>query len=140
MTNLRIIWVNKRARRTNISVGLGNITSLSVLPANSRLKGQANSSAGVGAVQHEDVPGSSCRHAPDVSMFQGASQTQQPPQPTTAGCSSRDGASKLLLLLPVAPAGNCSALYVLTRLNQQRFEVRSARRQQRISAAAAPAA
>jgi hypothetical protein len=43
MTNLRIIWVNKRARRTNISVGLGNITSLSVLPTNSRLKGEPDS-------------------------------------------------------------------------------------------------
>lgn len=40
LTNLRIIWVNKKVRRTNISIGLGNITSLSVLPANSRLKGE----------------------------------------------------------------------------------------------------
>lgn len=43
LTNLRIIWVNKKVRRTNISVGLGNITSLSVLPANSRLKGSCSS-------------------------------------------------------------------------------------------------
>jgi hypothetical protein len=33
--------------------------------------------------------------------------------------------SELPLLLGAAPAGNCSALYVLTRLNQQRFEVSS---------------
>jgi hypothetical protein len=39
LTNLRLTWVNKKVRRTNISVGLGNITSLSVLPANKRLKG-----------------------------------------------------------------------------------------------------
>ena len=44
LTNLRMMWVNKKVRRTNISLGLGNITSLSVLPANSRLKGQHTSS------------------------------------------------------------------------------------------------
>jgi hypothetical protein len=40
LTNLRMVWVNKKVRRTNLSVGLSNISSLSVLPANSRLKGE----------------------------------------------------------------------------------------------------
>lgn len=40
LTNLRIMWVSKKVHRTNISLGLGNITSLSMLPANSRLKGR----------------------------------------------------------------------------------------------------
>lgn len=39
LTNLRLIWVNKKLRRTNISVGYGSITSISIMPATSRLKG-----------------------------------------------------------------------------------------------------
>lgn len=39
LTNLRLVWVNRKARRTNISVGYSCIVSLSVMPANSCLKG-----------------------------------------------------------------------------------------------------
>jgi Bardet-Biedl syndrome 5 protein len=40
LTNLRLLWVSKRQRRTNISVGYGCITSIVVKDASSRLKGR----------------------------------------------------------------------------------------------------
>eukprot|EP00878_Enallax_costatus_P012631 GHUV01013194.1.p1 GENE.GHUV01013194.1~~GHUV01013194.1.p1 ORF type:complete len:293 (+),score=89.64 GHUV01013194.1:2555-3433(+) len=43
LTNLRLIWSSKKQGRTNISIGYNNVTSLTVRPASSRLKG--NSSA-----------------------------------------------------------------------------------------------
>lgn len=55
-------------------------------------------------------------------------------QQPTASCGLQVAAVIVLIELllhhaaHLVPAGNCSALYVLTRLNQQRFEVRSIRR------------
>ena len=40
LTNLRLLWVSKRQRRTNISVGYGCITSIVVKDASRRLKGR----------------------------------------------------------------------------------------------------
>lgn len=38
-TNLRIMWISKKSRRTNISIGLNCITSINTKAAKSRLKG-----------------------------------------------------------------------------------------------------
>jgi Bardet-Biedl syndrome 5 protein len=40
MTNLRITWVSKQQRRTNISLGLNCITSVTVKMVASRLRGE----------------------------------------------------------------------------------------------------
>ncbi len=37
--NLRILWVSKKSKRTNISIGYNCVTSVNVKEANSRLKG-----------------------------------------------------------------------------------------------------
>ncbi|KAF8059191.1 bbs5 [Scenedesmus sp. PABB004] len=42
LTNLRATWVSGRAPRTNISIGLNTITSCTVKPASSRLKGSCS--------------------------------------------------------------------------------------------------
>jgi Bardet-Biedl syndrome 5 protein len=40
LTNLRLIWISNKQQRTNISIGHNTITSISVKPATSRLKGR----------------------------------------------------------------------------------------------------
>ena len=40
MTNLRVTWVSKQQRRTNISLGLNCITSVTVKMVASRLRGE----------------------------------------------------------------------------------------------------
>ena len=39
VTNLRLVWVSKKNRRTNISIGLCCVVSILVKTAQSRLKG-----------------------------------------------------------------------------------------------------
>ncbi len=39
--NLRLIWVSKKQRRTNITIGFNTVTAVNVKDANSRLKGEA---------------------------------------------------------------------------------------------------
>lgn len=39
ITNLRLIWVSKKTRRTNITIGFNCVTSINIKDANSRLKG-----------------------------------------------------------------------------------------------------
>jgi hypothetical protein len=46
VTSLRVVWVCRRARRTNISIGLDTITQISVKPAASRLRGGRGRAAG----------------------------------------------------------------------------------------------
>jgi hypothetical protein len=58
VTNLRITWACRRARRTNISIGLDTITQISVKGAASRLRGglqgaHAGSTAGLGAPRQQ---------------------------------------------------------------------------------------
>ncbi|KAG2502102.1 hypothetical protein HYH03_000594 [Edaphochlamys debaryana] len=43
VTNLRVMWVSKKNKRTNISIGHNCITSVNVRAASSRLKGQTQS-------------------------------------------------------------------------------------------------
>ncbi len=38
-TNLRLMWVSKKSKRTNISIGYNCVTAINVKEANSRLKG-----------------------------------------------------------------------------------------------------
>lgn len=38
--NLRLLWVSKKSKRTNISIGLNCVTAVSVKEAQSRLKGE----------------------------------------------------------------------------------------------------
>ena len=38
-TNLRLLWVSKKNKKTNISIGFNCITAINVKEANSRLKG-----------------------------------------------------------------------------------------------------
>ena len=40
-TNLRLLWVSKKNKKTNISIGFNCITAINVKEANSRLKGTA---------------------------------------------------------------------------------------------------
>lgn len=40
VTNLRIMWISKKSRRTNISIGLNCITAITTKAAKSRLKGK----------------------------------------------------------------------------------------------------
>ncbi len=41
VTNLRIMWISKKSRKTNITIGFNCVISLSIKVANSRLKGPA---------------------------------------------------------------------------------------------------
>lgn len=41
ITNLRLIWVSKKSKRTNISIGYNCVTNLQIKTASSRLKGQS---------------------------------------------------------------------------------------------------
>lgn len=41
ITNLRLLWISKKSKRTNISVGYNCVTAVNVKTANSRLKGGA---------------------------------------------------------------------------------------------------
>ena len=38
--NLRLLWVSKKSKRTNISIGFNCVTAVNVKEANSRLKGE----------------------------------------------------------------------------------------------------
>eukprot|EP00798_Chlamydomonas_sp_ICE-L_P023552 gene23552-9076_t len=40
VTNIRLVWISKKNHRTNISIGLGCVTALSIKEASSRLKGE----------------------------------------------------------------------------------------------------
>ena len=40
ITNLRVIWVSEKSRRTSISIGYSCISNISVKSASSRLKGE----------------------------------------------------------------------------------------------------
>lgn len=41
ITNLRLIWISKKSKRTNITIGYNCVTSVNIKVANSRLKGKS---------------------------------------------------------------------------------------------------
>jgi Bardet-Biedl syndrome 5 protein len=47
ITNLRIMWISKKSRRTNISIGFNTVTSVTTKNATSRLKGWASLAQGL---------------------------------------------------------------------------------------------
>lgn len=57
VTNLRLIWVSRKSKRTNICIGHNCITSVTVKAASSRLQGAWEHRSGVGraGVEYESV-------------------------------------------------------------------------------------
>ena len=39
ISNLRLVWISKKTRKTNITIGFNCVTAISIREANSRLKG-----------------------------------------------------------------------------------------------------
>jgi hypothetical protein len=93
VTNLRLVWVSKKNRKTNICIGHNCINSVTIKSANSRLKGE----------QHRLVPCCAACSAHNLAK----------------DMSDQLDASSFLAW---ACAGETQALFVLTKYHNQRFE------------------